>query len=230
MKRAMSLIRSALPGGMGVRGWLRRLGASLGLARGRTEIVFTDIYRGNLWYDPESVSGRGSTLERTAAVRAALPALLRELGARSLLDAPCGDFNWMRHVDLSGVSYAGADVVPDLIERNRQLYGGEGRAFLHLDITRDALPRADVVMCRDCLIHLSFADARRALRNFKASGSTYLLATTHAGVTENEDAPTGGWRSLNLRLPPFDFPAPARTIVEDPALEKHLALWRLDEL
>ena len=45
----------------------------------------------------------------------------------SLLDAPCGDFNWMRHVPLGGVSYTGADVVPELIARNRRDYGRDGR-------------------------------------------------------------------------------------------------------
>jgi len=226
-----AFIKSAFPGGVGFYRRLRGLGKSLRHARGgRMEAVFSDIYHGNMWLDAESVSGRGSTLARTVAVRDALPALLRELGARALLDAPCGDFNWMRHVDLSGVRYTGADVVPDLIARNRELYGGEGRAFARLDVTRDPLPRADVVLCRDALIHLSFDDARRAIANFKASGSAYLLATTHATVTRNADAPTGGWRSLNLELPPFDFPPPLRSIVEDPSLGKSLGLWRLESL
>ena len=72
----------------------------------------------------------------------ALPALVKELGVRSLLDAPCGDFNWMRHVDLDGVEYTGGDVVPELVARNRELYGAAGRRFVTLDLTRDPLPPA----------------------------------------------------------------------------------------
>ena len=54
----------------------------------------------NGWQSPESKSGGSSTLSATAAIRAALPRLLSDLGVAVLIDAPCGDFNWMRHVDL----------------------------------------------------------------------------------------------------------------------------------
>lgn len=225
-ERAKAFIKAALPGG--VRIYRRVRGA--GAREESLEAVFSDIYRNNLWENSESVSGRGSTLARTAVIREALPRLLGDLGARSLLDAPCGDFNWMRHVALEGVGYTGADVVPELIERNRREYGRAGREFVLLDITRDVPPRADVILCRDCLIHLSFADARRTVANFKRSGSRFLLATTHTKVSENADAPTGGWRSLNLGLPPFDFPPPLRLLTEDEELGKCLGLWRLEDL
>ena len=117
-----------------------RLRRALGLRDPEAGVVFSRIYEKNLWADAESRSGRGSTLARTAVIRDALPALLGELGARSMLDAACGDFNWMSRIDLGGVSYVGVDVVPRLIERNRRLYGGEGREFVLADITRDPLP------------------------------------------------------------------------------------------
>lgn len=136
----------------------------------------------------------------------------------------------MREVDLGGVDYTGADVVAELIERNQRLYGGEGRRFVTADLTRDALPRADLILCRECLVHLSFRDARAVLRNFRRSGSTYLLVTTHAKVRENEEIATGDWRPLNLQLPPLNFPPPLRLLVEDEELGKCLGLWRLDAL
>jgi SAM-dependent methyltransferase len=194
------------------------------------EAIFTEIYRNNVWADEESVSGRGSILARTVVIRRELPGLLAGVGARSLLDAPCGDFNWMRHVGLGGVEYVGADVVPELIERNRAAYEGEGRRFVTLDIVRDELPRADVALCRDCLIHLSFRDARAAIANFKRSGTGFLLATTHPRVGKNRDIRSGSWRSVNLQLPPFSFPEPLRLVVEDAEGGKCLGMWRLEEL
>ena len=223
-----SFIKSAFPPGVRVYRRVRALGRAL-VAPG-IEKVFTDIYRNNAWADPESVSGRGSTLARTTVIRRELPALLAELGATSLLDAPCGDFNWMRHIALDAVEYTGADVVPELIERNRARYGRAGRRFVVLDITKDEAPRADLVLCRDCLIHLSFKHARAAVANFKRSGSTYLLATTHVKERENVDTESGGHHFVNLRLPPFDFPAPLRLIEEDSELGKCLGLWRLKDL
>jgi len=225
-----SFLKSAFPAGVPVYRRVRSLGRALVSPSPGIERVFADIYRNNSWADPESVSGRGSTLARTAVVRRELPALLAELGTGSLLDAPCGDFNWMRHVDLARVDYTGADVVAELVARNGVKYGGPSRRFVVLDITRDVPPRADLVLCRDCLIHLSFRHARAAVANFKRGGSTYLLATTHESVRENVDIESGGGHHVNLRLPPFNFPEPLRLIEEDPELGKCLGLWRLQDL
>ena len=57
-----------------------------------------------------------------------------------------------------------------------------------------------------------------------------LLATTHTSVRLNTDIKTGEWRSVNLQLPPFDFPPPAQLIVEDEELGKCLGLWSLEEI
>lgn len=207
--------------------WLRR---ALGVREPDMQTVFSLIHDDNLWADPESRSGRGSTLARTNAIRAALPELLRELRADSLLDAACGDFNWMSRIDLGGVRYVGVDVVPALIEANRLRHGRGDREFVVADITRDPLPAADVILCRDCLIHLSFASARAAVANFKRSGSRLLLATTHDSVRKNIDIQDGSWRSVNLRLPPFNFPPPARVLVEDESVGKCLGAWPLEGL
>lgn len=191
---------------------------------------FSDIYRDNLWGDAESVSGRGSTLARTVTIRKALPELLRSIGAQSLLDAPCGDFNWMRLVDLGAIRYTGVDVVTELIDRNRQLYGGPEKDFVVGDVIRDQLAQSDVILCRDCFIHLSFRDIQRTLNNFQRSGSRFLLATTHVDIVENADVRTGGWRNINLQLAPFNFPHPLELLVEDAELGKCLGLWKLSDI
>jgi SAM-dependent methyltransferase len=192
--------------------------------------VFSEIYHTNAWQDPESVSGRGSTLARTTAIMSQLPLLLQDLNAQTLLDAGCGDFNWMRRVTLTGINYIGIDVVPELIARNRELYERERTTFAVLDIARDRLPVADAILCRECFIHLSVRNIKAALRNFKKTGATHLLCTTHSTVSPNTDCPDGGWRSVNLQLPPFDFPEPITLIVEDEELGKCLGVWQLKEL
>jgi hypothetical protein len=194
------------------------------------EAIFSDIYEKNLWRDAESKSGRGSTLERTTVIRQELPALLRELNVKSLLDAPCGDFNWMSQIDLGPVMYIGADVVPSLIRRNQRLYGDDSKTFLTLDITRDVMPDADVILCRDCFIHFSFRDIRVALANFMQSSASYLFATTHTEVREHRDIPTGQGRNVNLLLPPFNFPEPLMAVVEDSESTKCLGVWPLERL
>jgi 2-polyprenyl-3-methyl-5-hydroxy-6-metoxy-1,4-benzoquinol methylase len=192
--------------------------------------IFSDIYLNNFWEDPESVSGRGSTLARTEVIRQTLPSLLKSIGAKSLLDAPCGDFNWMQRVDLTEVDYVGADVVTKLIARNQQTYTENGRRFVALDITTDKLPNVDVIMCRDCFIHLSFRSIHAAIANFKRSNSKFLLATTHVNVREHVNIRDGEGRQVNLQLTPFNLPEPVELIVEDSDVGKCLGLWKLDEL
>jgi methyltransferase family protein len=192
--------------------------------------VFSEIYHTNTWQDRESVSGRGSTVARTGVIMSQLPLLLQELHAKTLLDAACGDFNWMRYTNLRGVRYIGVDVVPDLINHNRRLYETQETTFRVLDITRDLLPSADVILCRDCLIHLSFRRIHETISNLKRTGATHLLCTTHTGLLENTDCADGGWRSVNLLLPPFNFPTPLKLIVEDQESGKCLGVWRLADL
>lgn len=83
----------------------------------------------------------------------------------------------MKHVPLDGADYTGADIVPDLIERNRQ-FETEKIRFKQLNLIQGRLPKVDLIFGRDCLVHLSYQDALTALRNICNSGSTYLLTTT----------------------------------------------------
>ncbi len=197
---------------------------------------FERIYSTNLWSDPETRSGVGSTLDSTRVVRAELPKALRQLQAKALLDIPCGDFTWMEHVDLTGVSYIGGDIVPTIVERNRQLHAGPSRKFMDLDLTRDDLPDADVLLCRDCMVHLSYANIRAALANIARSRIRYLLMTSFPGRGDNKDIADGDWRTLDFQAPPFSFPDPVLSIVEECEEEggsyadKSLVAWRVDAI
>lgn len=198
---------------------------------------FARIEQTNLWGAASSVSGLGSEDPATEAIREELPSLLQRLGARSLLDAPCGDAGWIGRVAL-GCDYTGIDIVPSLIEANRRrVTAGElsGRFFV-ADITRDALPRADVILCRDCLVHLSFANIARAVTRFADSGARFLLVTTFPEWDANRDCEDGDWRALNMERGPFNWPAPHALINERCEeggggwRDKSIGLWRLDEL
>jgi|HubBroStandDraft_3_1064219.scaffolds.fasta_scaffold16491_3 hypothetical protein len=212
---------------------LLRLVRTAPLRLAGSEKLFTDIYRRNAWLGSESCSGPGSGRAETEELRKELPALLAELGCRSLLDAPCGDFHWMSETPLALETCIGADIVPEIVERNRRRHGGGSRRFLCLDLRSAALPRVDLVLCRDGLVHLSDRDVRRALANFERSGSTWLLATTFPGRPDNPPIVTGEWRPLNLEAPPFGLPPPLRRLDERYLLEdgrfadKSLGLWPL---
>jgi SAM-dependent methyltransferase len=181
-----------------------------------SEETFTDIYRDNSWGNTESCSGPGSTVFRTRLLRPALVQLLRDLEIKSVLDAGCGDFNWMRLADFSGISYIGVDIVSEIVQRNSDRYSASSRRFVCLDLTHDPLPEAECVLCRDCLVHFSYSDIDRALWRMRSSGARYLLATTFDANETNCDIATGGWRPLNLEKPPFSFPPPIRKLWDGP--------------
>lgn len=205
--------------------------------RSRTpEEIFTQHYEGNFWKDAQSVSGSGSNRENTATLVESLRAALDRLGVKSLLDLPCGDFGWMSRVPLTGIAYMGGDIVKRLVDQHQREHAGPGREFRHLDLLKDELPPADCILCRDCLVHLSFADIRKALGQMLASSARYLATTTYPGTDKNYDIVTGDWRRLNLMLPPFSFPAPLLIIRENSTeahgdySDKELAFWDLAQL
>jgi hypothetical protein len=198
--------------------------------------IFRDIYRRNHWSGPESRSGLGAGADQTAVLAGALPDLLRRLGAGVLLDLPCGDYGWMRRIELPVARYIGADLLPELIGPLQDRFGDATHSFAVLDLTRDALPEADLLLCRDCLVHLSFADIRRALGNIVRSEIPWLLTTTFPHCEINEEIVTGDWRPLDLGRDPFGFSAPFELLnercTESGGLfgDKSLGLWRTADL
>ncbi len=197
---------------------------------------FTRIYEENLFKGDESRSGKGSSLDQTRVIRRELPALLARHGVGSFLDAPCGDCHWITELDWTRINYTGADVVEVLIEKNRERLAGTPMRFVVADLCKDELPRADVIFCRDCWVHLDFAQIRACLENFRRSGATYLLTTTFTGRTANRDLRTAIWRPLNLQVAPFSFPKPLEVLVEGCTedggryTDKALGLWRIADL
>ncbi|MFG2434644.1 hypothetical protein [Streptomyces sp. NPDC048508] len=99
--------------------------------------MFSGIYRGNLWGNPESRSGWGSTLggpNGTQALRAQLPSLIDEFEIKSIVDVPCGDLNWLSTLNLDTIDYLGVDIVDDLIATNSQHYSSPNRRFKQADL------------------------------------------------------------------------------------------------
>jgi hypothetical protein len=191
--------------------------------------IFDEIYENNLWLSDESVSGTGSTMDATAAIRMLIPQIVKELGVKTILDIPCGDYKWFQTMNLD-VRYTGADVVRQLVTDDYEKYGDEDHTFRVLDITKDPLPQVDLVLCRDLLGHFSNRDVQLALKNLKKSGSKYLLATTFPERENATDIVTGQWRPINLASM-FGLPDPKAYLYEGcTALgfeDKALGLWEL---
>ncbi|MBN2642659.1 MAG: class I SAM-dependent methyltransferase [Victivallales bacterium] len=197
---------------------------------------FKTIYEQNGFVGTESLSGLGSTMFQTRIVRRELPLLLRRHEIQSILDVPCGDFHWMNLVDFEGIRYVGGDVVADLVKMNQRRYGNQSHTFLEVDLIKGPLPESELVFCRDCLVHLPYADVFSALSTIIKSKAEWLLVTTFPGLLQNNDLDDSGWRALNMELPPFNFPPPVELLYEKSTEaggrfgDKALGLWRVDSL
>jgi len=210
--------------------------------RGYNKRVFTEIYEKDLFNarinneNNVSRSGSGSDLEQTREIIAQLPALLKEYDIKSILDVPCGDFYWMRYIDLTGIDYTGGDIVSQIVLQNNKTYGAQNIRFKEIDVVNDQLPKVDLVICRDLLVHLKNDQVNAALANIRKSGSKYLLTTSFKNTTENiENQIIGFWRPINLELPPFNMTGPIDQIFENCTEadgkynDKHLLLYKLND-
>lgn len=199
--------------------------------RGTPNEVFSEIYRRNIWGYKETASGAGSTLHNTQRVRESLPGLIRDLKIKTLLDLPCGDLHWLSKIELPISHYIGGDIVPELVKRTAEKYSRPDRSFLQIDLCKDPLPEADLLLCRDCFIHLSEDMIFRAIENILRSNIKYLLTTTFPGGL-NRAISTGDFFTIDLCAPPYNFPAPIR-VLEDwvpPFDRRQLALWEVESL
>lgn len=202
-----------------------------------TEEVFTIIYKTNNWKSRETISGIGSEIKQTETLIKDLGKLLNDLDTTSLLDIPCGDLSWMQKIDLSKIHYTGADIVEELIEKNKDRYKDKSNfEFKVLNLINDPLPGSDIIIVRDCFVHFSFADIFRSLENIRSSGCKYLLTTTFPKHPVNYNITTGEWRTINLQEKPFNFQPPIFLINENCTEyngkynDKSMALWKISEI
>jgi len=198
---------------------------------------FTYIYLLNHWGSLETRSGFGSELSYTENLRKELPVLIKQFSIKKIFDGPCGDFNWMQHfLKTVDVEYIGGDIVEQMIESNSMKYKNENISFIHMDLVKDRHPSADLMICRDCLFHLSFKDIKFLLERFIESNSKYLLTTTHKNKNNsfvNKDIISGDYRMIDLFSPPYNFDSTPLSRIDDwmaPEPEREMCLWSRDQI
>jgi SAM-dependent methyltransferase len=127
---------------------------------------FDQIYASGGW-DGKG-SGPGSTEPFTREFRGVFEKLLVERKIKSVFDLGCGDWQWQRHVDWSGINYRGWDVSAIALEEAGShipltpLGSPGGKFYLQqLDAFSSALwPEADLMIVKDVLHHISPFKAR----------------------------------------------------------------------
>ena len=197
---------------------------------------FELIYNENFWESEESRSGIGSEIENTKEVLKALEHFIKEFKTKSIIDIPCGDYNWMSSMDMRNLKYQGHDIVKQLITDNKKKFKNSNISFFHSDITNSKLGKADLMLVRDCLVHFSFEDIKKSIFRIKQSRSKYLMTTSFVNVDKNIDIYSADWRPINLEKDPFNFPKPLMTYnekcneMDGMYTDKSLCIWEINKL
>ncbi len=196
---------------------------------------FNEIYRKNYWGDFQSVSGPGSSLKNSKNIRIALKKIIKEYKISSITDAPCGDCNWIKNIfNNNKIKYLGVDIVAELIEKNKIKYNSKKNFnFKFLDLTKNKIPSADLIICRDLLFHLSFKDGKKFLRNLFQSKYKYLLMTSHSNGIDNnfnnvKDIESGDFRKINIFKKPYNLNKNYELLIKDfcDGKEKYMILFK----
>tara|TARA_Y100000588_G_scaffold263273_1_gene277948 strand:- start:5234 stop:5839 length:606 start_codon:yes stop_codon:yes gene_type:complete len=167
--------------------------------------VFESIYSENLW---GCGSGEGSLPIHTGAYVETIQSFIRGYGIKKVVDLGCGDWQFSHLIDWDGVKYDGFDIVDVVIDKNRKTYAAENINFHFFSGDFDELPGADLLLVKDVLQHWSNNTIERFLSivdRYRFSIITNCVESKKP--TENKNIDDGGFRRLDIRLPPFNVAA-----------------------
>jgi hypothetical protein len=146
-----------------------------------TKEVMIQIYQLNLWGGKEYEFYSGDGSHDITIIEPYQEVVIRFLQSFDepliVCDLGCGDFNVGKKFVSFTKKYIGVDIVPDLIERNKNRFQAENLSFQCLDLATDELPKGDCAIIRQVLQHLSNHEIQKILQ--KLSAYQYVILTEH---------------------------------------------------
>ena len=179
--------------------------------------IFDKIYENSYW---GKGSGGGSSPEATEPYKIFLEGFIRQHDIGSIVDLGCGDWQFSQFLDFGGATYTGIDASKYVITNNQQSFSRPGVSFANLPKDYSELPCADLLVCKDVLMHLStkeVQDILSILPNFKyalitndipcvsAFGKILLKLRRPFSPAVNREIKTGDYRTLDPNQHPFNL-------------------------
>jgi SAM-dependent methyltransferase len=188
------------------------------------EEIFSAIYREQRWGKSDDFSS-GEGTHTPGVVLPYVEAVGKFLRAvpcpPSVVDLGCGDFHVGEQLRPYCGRYVACDVVPALIERNKEKFAAANVDFRCINIIEDDLPEGDVVFLRQVLQHLNNAQILSVVQ--KLYRYKFLVLTEHVPAAPdfppNLDKPTGGGTRLPqnsgivLTDPPFSLKVKSESVL-----------------
>ena len=181
-----------------------------------TKDAMEQIYKMKLWGNnqAEFYSGNGSHDPNiiNPYIKAVTSFLTSFKEPITVCDLGCGDFNVGKELIAHTKKYVAIDIVPDLIRYNKENFKAENLEFHCFDIAKEELPKADCVILRQVLQHLSNFEIQQIVN--KLSNYKYIILTEHlpeGNFEPNKDIISGqGIRlkkqsGVNLLAQPFNL-------------------------
>ncbi len=196
-----------------------------------TKKAMVQIYDKHLWGSNNSAFYSGFGSHDKKIVNPYLDVVISFLSSfkkpLTVCDFGCGDFAVGSKLVAYSSKFIAIDIVPKLIDYNRKKFTNPNLEFRCLDISKDTLPKADCVIVRQVLQHLSNKEVASILT--KLMDYKYIILTEHlpnGQFIPNKDIIAGqGIRikkqsGLCLTKPPFNF---------KPKVERFLQTTQLTE-
>lgn len=170
--------------------------------------IFDDIYKNELWGEGQG-SGGGSTPQITIEYRKFLKQFLKDYNIKSVIDLGCGDWQFSKLIDWSGIGYLGIDCVKTVIQDNQTKFQNDNIEFQFAEAHQEIEESADLLIVKDVMIHwtnaeiIKFYNEIKEKKNFK-----YVLITNQTGNENlNKDILTGQFHNIDINREPFNFNA-----------------------
>lgn len=172
---------------------------------------FQKIYETRYWDTPnnsgESLSGEGSIMKNTILIREAITNILSEFNIKTMLDAGCGDWNWMKKISCFLPDYTGLDVAPFVVENNKK-YTKKNIRFINEAslsfLSKTPSKEFDLILIRHTLEHLPTNYNIDLLNEVKRCSKYALITSTlQETPTTNKTEIFGGYAPINLLKIPY---------------------------
>jgi SAM-dependent methyltransferase len=163
--------------------------------------VFERIYAHNDWGHG---SGEGSLALHVRPYVKFLQRFLRLRRVASVVDLGCGDLHFSQMIRWDDIEYRGYDIVPAVVAANRLRFQTQQISFHEIGTDFSDLPPADLLIVKDVLQHWSDETVTRFLPVLSRYRCALITNCVNpAGPTANLPISDGGFRCVDVRLPPF---------------------------
>jgi len=174
--------------------------------------VFESIYETCEWGVDKNfngTSGSGSEFVNVKPYFYYLSDFLKENNIKSVVDFGCGDWQFSQFIKWDDIKYTGFDASKTIIERNKKNFLKSNISFNHGNFLEIDAPKADLLIIKDVLQHLSNKNINKAIERFK-SYNFVIITNDIDPVTFsslNNDIKDGEYRVLDLTKMPFNIKA-----------------------